>query len=119
VYTDLGLRRVQAEMLLVVALVLVLVLPDPWNILLGAVAALLGLGEIYLWNRTVRHRRRAVGAQTLVGKSGTVRETCRPVGQVFVEGELWGARCRDGADVGDRVEVVAVDRLQLEVRAVS
>ena len=106
-------------MLFLVAVVLLLVLPDPWNILLGAAAAVLALGEIYLWNRTVRHRRRAVGAQTLVGKSGTVRETCRPVGQVFVEGELWGARCREGADVGDRVEVVAVDGLQLEVTAAS
>jgi membrane-bound serine protease (ClpP class) len=106
-------------MLLLVALVLLLVLPDPWNVLLGAVAALLGLGELYLWNRTVRGRRRAVGAQTLVGKIGTVRETCRPLGQVFVDGELWGARCREGADVGENVKVIAVRGLELEVRAES
>jgi membrane-bound serine protease (ClpP class) len=106
-------------MLLLVALVLLLVLPDPWNVLLGAVAALLGLGELYLWNRTVRGRRRAVGTQTLVGKIGTVRETCRPLGQVFVDGELWGARCREGADVGENVKVIAVRGLELEVRAES
>jgi membrane protein implicated in regulation of membrane protease activity len=47
---------------------------------------------------------------------GEVREACRPVGQVFVNGELWRARCEDGADPGTRVKVVAVDGLMLDVR---
>jgi membrane protein implicated in regulation of membrane protease activity len=105
--------------LLIVALVLLLVLPDPWNLFAGAVCAVLGLGELFLWNRTVRRRRKAVGAQTLIGKRGEVRQTCRPVGQVFVAGELWGARCQEGADIGAPVRVVAVKGLELEVRAES
>lgn len=104
-------------MLIVVAFVLLLVLPHPWNLVGCLACAVLWLGELYLWNRTVRGRRKVVGAQTLVGKRGEVRETCRPRGQVFVAGELWGARCEEGADVGDSVRVVAVRGLELEVRA--
>ena len=37
-------------------------------------------------------------------------------GQVFVNGELWRARCEDGADPGTRVKVLAVDGLTLDVR---
>jgi membrane protein implicated in regulation of membrane protease activity len=45
-----------------------------------------------------------------------VRQTCRPVGQVFVAGELWEARCEDGADAGTQVRVLAVNGLTLDVR---
>jgi membrane protein implicated in regulation of membrane protease activity len=104
-------------MLFLVALVLLLVLPDPWNVVAGTVVGLLGLGELFAWNRTVRKRRKVVGLQTLVGKTGEVRETCRPRGQVFVDGELWEARCEEGADIGNTVRILAVRGLELEVRA--
>jgi membrane protein implicated in regulation of membrane protease activity len=44
--------------------------------------------------------------------------TCRPVGQVFVAGELWRARCEEGADAGESVRVAAVNDLTLDVRVV-
>jgi len=103
--------------LLVVALVLLLVLPEPWDVIAGAVFAALGVVEIYAWNTTVRRRKKVVGAQTLVGQTAEVREACRPVGQVFVAGELWAARCDEGADVGARVRVAAIRGLMLEVTA--
>jgi membrane-bound serine protease (ClpP class) len=103
-------------MLIIVALILLFVLPHPWNVIVAAIVAVAWFGELYLWNRTVRGRRRVVGSQTLVGMVGEVREACRPVGQVFVNGELWRARCEDGADPGTRVKVVAVDGLMLDVR---
>jgi membrane protein implicated in regulation of membrane protease activity len=103
--------------LLVVALVLLFVLPDPWNVVVGAVCAALGVVEIYAWNTSVRRRKKVVGAQTLVGQTAEVREACRPVGQVFVAGELWAARCDEEADVGARVRVAAVRGLMLEVTA--
>ena len=103
-------------MLIVVALILLFVLPHPWNVIVAAVIAVAWLGELYLWNRTVRGRRRVVGAQTLVGMVGEVRETCRPKGQVFVNGELWEARCEEGADRGTQVKVLAVNGLTLEVQ---
>ena len=102
-------------MLLVVALVLFLLLPDPWNSIAALVFAVLGLGELYLWNRTVRRRRKVVGPQTLVGQTAEVRTACRPLGQVFIEGELWEAECAAGADVGARVRVRRVRGLTLEV----
>ena len=104
-------------MLLALALILLFVLPDPWNLLAAAVCGLLFLIELYGWNRTVRHRRKVVGAQTLVGQTAEVREACRPVGQVFVAGELWRAHCEQGADAGTSVKVSAVHGLTLEVRA--
>jgi membrane-bound serine protease (ClpP class) len=103
-------------MLIIVALILLFVLPGPWNVIVAAIVAVAWFGELYLWNRTVRGRRRVVGSQTLVGMVGEVREACRPVGQVFVNGELWRARCEDGADPGTQVKVVAVDGLTLDVR---
>lgn len=102
-------------MLLIVALVLFLLLPDPWNVFAGAVFVVLGVIELYLWNRTVRRRRKVVGPQTLVGKTAEVRVACRPLGQVFVAGELWAAECAAGADVGTRVRVRRVRGLTLEV----
>jgi membrane protein implicated in regulation of membrane protease activity len=102
--------------LIIVALILLFVLPDPWNVIGAAVCGVAWLFELYLWNRTVRGRRRVVGAQTLIGKVGEVRQACRPVGQVFVAGELWEARCEDGADAGTHVRVMAVKGLTLDVR---
>lgn len=102
-------------MLLVVALVLFLLLPDPWNSIAALMFAVLGLGELYLWNRTVRGRRKVVGTQALVGKLADVRVACRPLGQVFVAGELWAAECEEGADVGAQVRVRRVRGLTLEV----
>lgn len=102
-------------MLLIVAVVLLLFLPEPWDIIGAAVFAVLGSIELYLWNRTVRGRRKVVGAQTLVGQIAEVRATCRPRGQVFVDGELWEAECAAGADVGTRVRVLGVRGLTLEV----
>jgi membrane protein implicated in regulation of membrane protease activity len=106
-------------MLLLVALALLIFLPHPWNVIAGAVFVLLWLGELYFWNRTVRDRRKAVGAQTLIGKIAEVRVACRPRGQVFVDGELWAAECSDGADAGARVRVLRVNGLMLEVEPAS
>ena len=102
-------------MLLVVALVVFLLAPGPWNVVLAAVFAVLGLGELSLWNRSVRRRRKVVGTQTLIGKTAEVRVACRPRGQVFLEGELWEAECAAGADVGTRVRVLGVRDLTLVV----
>ena len=106
-------------MLLLVAIALLIFLPHPWNVFAGAVFVLLWLGELFLWNQTVRGRRKAVGAQTLIGKIAEVRVACKPRGQVFVDGELWAAECADGAEVGTRVRVLRVDGLTLEVEPAS
>jgi membrane-bound serine protease (ClpP class) len=105
-------------MLLILALILLLILPHPWNLIAFFVCIAAFLVELFLWNRTVRRRRKVVGPQTLVGQTAEVRTACRPYGQVFVAGELWAARCEEGADAGDQVRVASVRGLTLEVEPV-
>jgi membrane protein implicated in regulation of membrane protease activity len=94
---------------------LLLLLPSPWNLITFVVCIPLFLGELAFWNRTVRHRRVQAGAETLIGKTGSVVSTCRPDGQVLLGGEIWEARCAEGADLGETVAVVSRDHLTLVV----
>lgn len=105
-------------MLLILALILLLILPDPWNLIAFFICIAAFLVELYLWNRTVRRRRKVVGPQTLIGQTAEVRTACRPYGQVFVGGELWAARCEEGVDPGAQVTVAGVRGLTLEVEPV-
>jgi len=105
--------------LIILAFILLFLLPSPWNLVGFLVAIPLWFVELLAWNRTVKHRRRAVGAQTLIGKDATVTEPCRPSGQVRLNGEIWGARCDEGADPGDTVRVVGRDNLTLVVERVA
>jgi membrane-bound serine protease (ClpP class) len=52
----------------------------------------------------------------MVGERGVVRRRLDPEGQILVHGELWRARGDEVLEPGDRVEVVAVDGLTVEVR---
>ncbi len=102
-------------MFLLVAIVLLLLLPSPWNIVGFAIGLVLFVGEVLFWNRRVRSQRVKTGVATMAGKTGTVLSPCRPNGQVQLGGEIWKARCDTGADQGDTVVVVAVDGLTLIV----
>jgi membrane protein implicated in regulation of membrane protease activity len=98
---------------LIVGIVLLLLLPYPWNVVGATCAFVIFLGELFVWNRRVRGQPKKVGAQNLIGQTATVVSPCRPNGQVRVGGELWAARCASGADPGDVVSVVALDGLTL------
>jgi membrane protein implicated in regulation of membrane protease activity len=100
---------------LLVAIALLLVLPWPWNVVGFGVCFILFVGEIFFWNTRVRGQRAQVGAQTLIGQTATVVADCHPDGQVRIAGEIWHARCTDGADEGDAVTVVARAKLTLVV----
>jgi membrane-bound serine protease (ClpP class) len=103
---------------LILAFVLLIFLPSPWNVVAFTVCLVLFFGELLFWNRTMRGRRKVVGAQTLVGQDAEVIAPCRPTGQVRVGGEIWEARCDAGADTGDTVRVVEVRGLTLLVERV-
>jgi membrane protein implicated in regulation of membrane protease activity len=105
--------------LIIVAVVLLLVLDGPWNIVAFVVVTLLWFVELYGWSRTVRKQRRAVGAETLIGQEAVVTVTCRPQGQVRLDGETWEARCQAGASQGDRVRVIGRDQLVLVVEPLA
>ena len=102
-------------MFFVVALLLLLLLPTPWNVVGCVVSLALGIVEAGFWQRTVRGRRVGVGAETMIGARGTVVRPLRPTGQVRVAGELWEATSESGADPGEEVTVVGRDGLTLVV----
>jgi membrane-bound serine protease (ClpP class) len=103
-------------MLLVAAILLaVFALPPAWDVAVVAVAAAIEIGEAFFWIWLSRRRRVQMGPETLVGAVAHVVTPCYPAGQVRVQGELWQARCEEGADVGERVRVRELDGLTLVV----
>jgi membrane protein implicated in regulation of membrane protease activity len=104
-------------MLLVAAVLLAVfdVVPDSWDALLIGLAAVVEIAETLFWVWLSRRGRIRMGPETLVGATAEVVAPCRPVGQVRVQGELWRARCEEGADAGDTVLVRSLDGLTLLV----
>ena len=102
-------------MLLVLAIVGLFVLPEPWSYIAVAVAAVIEVGELYLWIHFLRRYRVTTGAEGLVGERAEVIEPCEPEGRVRVRGEIWRARCDRPLARGVGVRVVAVDGLTLAV----
>src|SRR6185312_14928655 len=102
-------------LLIILAIVLFLVLPDPWDVIAFAAGLVLGAVEVFLWWRTVRGRRVQTGAEALIGAQARVTAPCRPDGEVWLEGARWRARCAEGADVDDIVTVTAREELLLIV----
>jgi membrane-bound serine protease (ClpP class) len=62
-----------------------------------------------------KRQKTTTGMEGLVGQVGTARTPLRPEGRIFVGGELWSARCEEGAETGDKVRVRAVKGLMLIV----
>jgi membrane-bound serine protease (ClpP class) len=96
-------------------LLAIFVLPPAWRIPVVLAGGAIEVGESFFWIWLSKRRRPSVGVETLVGAPATVATPCRPLGQVRVQGELWQARCDEGADPGDEVIVERVDGLTLVV----
>jgi membrane-bound serine protease (ClpP class) len=108
-------------MLLVVAILLLLFAPNPWNIVGFLIALVAFVGELLFWNRRVRGRPVETGADTLIGRRAIVVRECRPVGQVRIQdpSEDWQARCEEGAGEGETVRIVGRDGLVLRVERIA
>jgi membrane protein implicated in regulation of membrane protease activity len=103
-------------MALVVAVLLaVFIVPAGWDLAVVAAGAAVELGEAGFWWRWSHRHRPVVGAEALVGAIGVVVDPCNPEGRVRVGGELWTARCDDGAKLGTSVRVTGVTDLTLVV----
>jgi len=95
--------------------------PAPYHVDTALVVGI-GLAIAAFWvfvtSKGIAARRQPVktGPQTLVGTSGEVRAS----GLVFADGELWRAHTSDGSQLrpGERVEVEALDGLELTVNHV-
>jgi len=97
------------------ALVLFLVLPEPWDVIGGLVSLACGVVEITYWQRRMRRVKVETGVEHLIGSIGEVTAALAPVGQIRVLGELWQARANSELAPGTAVRVVAVDGLMLDV----
>jgi membrane protein implicated in regulation of membrane protease activity len=102
-------------MFLLFGLLLLVFLPSPWSVVAFGGCLILGVAELLFWRRRVRGLPARAGAATLIGQQAKVISACRPLGQVAVSGELWAARCPDGADADETVRVVGRERLVLLV----
>ena len=102
-------------MVLILAILVALFVPWPWNLVAVLCGAIAEVGEVVWGRRLARRWRPKTGAETIVGKTAEVVVRCRPSGQVRVHGELWEARCEAGAEVGEAVRVSARDDLMLVV----
>ncbi|MGD9763912.1 MAG: nodulation protein NfeD [Candidatus Binatia bacterium] len=89
------------------------------GLIVGA-AATLGIFSLTVGWLVVRSQRRkpAVGAEGMIGEVGQVRRLLGPDRRVkvFVHGEYWDAEAEDEVEVGQPVQVVAVDGLRMRVR---
>lgn len=113
------LGKLPSVLLFGAILLAVFVLPPVWGLAAVIVAAVIEIAEFFFWIWLSKRRGVQAGWETLLGKTAKVASTCRPEGQVRVEGELWKARCEAGADVGESVRVAAVDGLTLEVTRID
>jgi membrane-bound serine protease (ClpP class) len=102
-------------MFLVLALLLFLVLPEPWDVVGGLVSLGLGIVEITYWQRRMGREKVQTGSENLIGATGEVTTPLAPVGQIRVLGELWEARASSELPRGATVRVVAMHGLTLEV----
>jgi membrane protein implicated in regulation of membrane protease activity len=100
-------------------LLAIFILPPAWRIPVVLAGGAIEVGESIFWIWLSKRRRPSVGVETLVGARAIVVTPCRPLGQVRVQGELWQARCDEGADPGDNVTVDAVEGLTLIVAPLS
>jgi membrane protein implicated in regulation of membrane protease activity len=101
--------------LLLVVLLAIFLVPEPWGWLLVAAGVVFEVAEAAIWFRLTRRWRVKAGPETLIGETGQVVLPCLPDGQVRIAGEIWTARCAAGARTGERVRVVGRDGLVLLV----
>jgi membrane protein implicated in regulation of membrane protease activity len=106
--------------LLVAILVVVFAtIPTPWNAVVILAACVLEVVEVVIlrrWSKRLNKRtKQTTGAEALIGEPAKVIEPCHPDGMVQLRGELWAARCEEGADTGDTVTVKSLEGLKLVV----
>ena len=108
----------------IVALVLVFIVLWLLDVKISALAMVivgLALGTIIFFvHRAVvpaLRRRKVNGAEGMIGLTGKVMEPLKPAGTVKIRGEYWKAKSVEGEiEIGDDVEVLGIDGLNLEVR---
>jgi membrane protein implicated in regulation of membrane protease activity len=102
---------------LTVAIILALLfLPWPWNLFAILGGLVIEVGELAWGLSLARRWKPKTGAEAMIGEQATVVTACRPLGDVRVQGELWRARCEEGAAAGETVRIEAIEGLTLLVK---
>ena len=83
------------------------------------VVALVAIGAFYRFLYQGNRMPMLNGAEAILGATGKVLEVNGRRASVWVQGELWTARFDGEARAGDRVQVVGMDGLRLEVRKLA
>jgi membrane-bound serine protease (ClpP class) len=96
-------------------LVLLHVVEGTWALALLIGTAVFEISQTGFWLWYSSRRTIQVGVETLLGRVVEVAQECRPLGYVRVQGELWQARCPEGAAPGELVRITGRDGLTLEV----
>jgi membrane-bound serine protease (ClpP class) len=60
-----------------------------------------------------------LGLDGMLGEIGDVRAKLNPAGKVFVRGELWNAEADGEIDLGEKVEIVGYQGMNLKVRRLT
>ena len=106
-------------MFLLLALLLLIALPSPWNVIGALATGAFGLFEVVYWQRRMRSEKVQTGVENLVGRTGVAAERLALSGHVRLLGEIWEANSSSEVPRGARVRVVAVNDLVLEVESVE
>jgi membrane-bound serine protease (ClpP class) len=102
-------------MFLLLALLLLIFVPSPWNVIGALVTGVVFVFEVVYWQRRMGREKVQTGVENLVGATGVTAERLAPSGHVRVLGEIWEANSSSELPRGARVRVVAVNDLVLEV----
>jgi len=105
-------------LLLTAILLAIFVLPAPWNGLV-LVFGVVGEASEMVFGIWYSRRRRSAGVGQMLGATVRVVESCRPRGRVSYKGELWDAVCGEGADIGERARIVAMDGSMLVLERIA
>ena len=91
-----------------------------WGTVL-AIAIPIGLITTFLVRLVVvSHRKKSVtGRSGMIGEVGTAATEIYKSGKVMVHGEYWGAHSRNPIEKGEKVRVVKLNGLDIEVEIVS
>jgi len=101
---------------LTIAIILgILFVPWPWSLLVIFGGVIIEVGEVVWGLRLARRWKPKTGAEAMIGETAEVVARCSPVGQVRVRGELWQARCDEGAEPGEHVRIERIEGLTLIV----
>jgi len=122
--TSYGLLAVAGTICLGLGSIMLFESPEPflrvsWKVILPAVIA---TGGFFTFALTMAIRAQMVqpttGAQGLIGEIGVARSKLSPgvEGKIFLHGEFWNAISDDPVEEGEKVKVVAVDRLKVRVK---